>query len=217
MSLGILGRKLGMTQIFDENNNAIPVTVIEAGPCPVVQKKTVISDDYNAIQVGFLDQKRQRIRKPNLGHFDKAKVPAKRYLREIRLDDKEIQLYEVGQEVKVDIFENGDFVDVTGLTKGRGFTGVMKRWNFHGSATMTHGTHEYFRHGGSVGCATWPGRVFKGTKMPGRYGNERVTILNLKVAVVRPQENLILIRGSVPGAPNGLVMIRQAVKKSKKV
>ncbi|PIE36147.1 50S ribosomal protein L3 [candidate division KSB3 bacterium] len=216
MPIGILGRKLGMTQMFDEDNNAIPVTVIEAGPCPVVQKKTVETDRYNAIQVGFLDQKRQRVNKPKLGHYDKANVPPKRYLREIRMTDEEIQTYEVGQELKVDLFEAGDYVDVTGKTKGRGFTGVMKRWGFHGAATQTHGTHEYFRHGGSIGCSAWPAKVFKGRKMPGQKGNDRVTIQNLQVIDVRPEQNVILVKGSIPGPPNRLVLVKKAKKKSKK-
>ncbi len=215
MPIGILGRKLGMTQVFDEQNNAIPVTVVEAGPCPIVQKKTDKSDNYNAIQLGFFDQKRHRVNKPRLGHFDKAKAPAKRYLREIRLNEDEIQNYEMGQKITVDIFEEGEYVDVAGYTKGRGFTGVMKRWGFHGAATQTHGTHEYFRHGGSIGCSASPSRVFKGTKMPGRKGNDRVTVQNLKVIDVRPEQNVILIQGSVPGAPNGFLMIKKATKKRK--
>ena len=216
MSIGILGRKVGMTQIFDENSTMIPVTVIEAGPCPVVQKKTIATDHYNAIQLGFLDQKRQRMRKPNLGHFDKISVPPKRYLREIRLDDTEIQQFEVGQELKADVFELGEYVDVTGLTKGRGFTGVIKRWGFAGVSSLTHGSHEYFRHGGSVGTATTPGRVFKGKKMPGHKGNDRVTIQNLQVIDVRPDQNLLFIKGAVPGPQNGLLIIRKAKKKQKK-
>lgn len=216
MSIGILGRKLGMTQVFDENNNAIAVTVVEAGPCPIVQKKTVKTDNYNAIQLGFFDQKRQRVNKPKLGHFDKVKIPAKRYLREVRLDEHEIQNYETGQEIKVDIFEVGESVDVIGYTRGRGFTGVMKRWGFHGASTQTHGTHEYFRHGGSIGCSASPAKVFKGTKMPGRKGNDRVTIQNLKVIDVRPDQNVLLITGGVPGAPDGLLIISKAKKKRQK-
>jgi large subunit ribosomal protein L3 len=216
MSIVILGRKVGMTQVFDENNIVIPVTVIEAGPCPVVQKKTIKTDQYNAIQLGFLDQKRHRIRKPNLGHFDKVKVPPKRYLREIRLDDTEIQQFEVGQELKADVFELGDYVDVTGFSKGRGFSVCIKRWGFAGVASLTHGSHEYFRHGGSIGNATTPGRVFKGKKMPGRKGNDRVTIQNLQVVDVRPEQNILLIKGAVPGPQNGLLIIRKAKKKQKK-
>ncbi len=215
MSIGILGRKVGMTQVFDENNIVIPVTVIEAGPCPVVAK-TIKTDQYNAIQLGFLDQKRHRVRKPNLGHFDKVKVPPKRYLREIRLDDTEIEQFEVGQELKADVFELGEYVDVTGFSKGRGFSGVIKRWGFAGVASLTHGSHEYFRHGGSIGNATTPGRVFKGKKMPGRKGNDRVTIQNLQVVDVRPEQNILLIKGAVPGPQNGLLIIRKAKKKQKK-
>jgi large subunit ribosomal protein L3 len=217
MPIGILGRKVGMTQYFDEENNAIPVTVIEAGPCPIVRKKTTDSKDgYNALQIGFMDQKRQRMTKPMLGHFDKANVPAKRYLREIRLNTEEIQNYEAGQELKVDILEAGDYVDVTGNSKGKGFTGVMKRHGYHGAATQTHGTHEYFRHGGAIGCSAYPARVFKGTKMPGRKGNDRVTIQNLTIVAVRPEQNVLLVKGSVPGAINGLVLVKKAKKKQKK-
>lgn len=217
MPLGILGRKVGMTRYFDADGNSIGITVIEAGPCPVVQKKTSQSKDkYDAIQLGFQDKKRQRVRKPALGHFDKAKVSAKRYLREIRLTAEEVQQYEVGQEVKVNLFEAGEFVDITGQTKGRGFAGVMKRHNFHGSSEMSHGTHEYFRHGGSIGSSAEPSRVFKNKKMPGRLGNERVTIQNLKVIEVRPEQNLLFVQGSVPGADNSLVIIKKARKKQKK-
>lgn len=217
MPIGILGRKVGMTQYFDEENNAIPVTVIEAGPCPIVQKKTTESKDgYNALQLGFMDQKRHRITKPVLGHFDKISVPAKRYLREIRLTSEEIQDYEAGQEIKVDIFETGDYVDVTGFSKGKGFTGVMKRHGYHGAATQSHGTHEYFRHGGAIGCSAYPARVFKGTKMPGRKGNERVTVQNLTIIDVRLEQNVLLVKGSVPGAINGLVLVKKAIKKQKK-
>ncbi|GAK53449.1 50S ribosomal protein L3 [Candidatus Moduliflexus flocculans] len=216
MAIGILGRKLGMTQIFDENNNALPVTVIEAGPCPVVQKKTVKTDSYNAVQLGFLDKKRQRLTKPELGHFDKANVPAKRYLREFRLTEEEIGQYETGQEIKVNIFQAGDFIDVTGTSKGKGFSGVIKRHHFAGSSEMSHGTHEYFRHGGSIGSATYPGKVFKGRKMAGQKGNEQVTVQNLKIVEVREETNVILVLGSVPGATNSLVMVRKAVKKGNK-
>lgn len=216
MPIGILGKKLGMTQVFDKDNNVIPVTVIEAGPCPVVQVKTIERDKYTAVQVGFQDQKRHRVNKPKLGHYDKANVAPKRFLREFRLDEDEIQQFETGQEINVDIFKTGDVVDVTGYTKGRGFTGVMKRWHFSGAATQTHGTHEYMRHGGAIGCSAYPSRVFKGKKMAGQKGNDRVTIQNLKVIDVRPEQNVILVKGSVPGATNGLVMIRPARKKQKK-
>ncbi len=217
MPIGILGRKIGMTQYFDDDNNCIPVTVVEAGPCPVVQKKTVDSKDgYNAIQLGFIDQKRQRLTKAQLGHLDKSSTPAKRILREIRLNDEEIQQFEVGQDVKADIFEVGDYVDVAGNTKGKGFAGVMKRHNFGGSATMSHGTHEYKRHGGSIGTSATPSRVLKGKKMPGRKGNERVTIQSLKIIDVRPEQNVLIIKGSIPGPNSGLVMVHKAKKKHKK-
>jgi large subunit ribosomal protein L3 len=215
MPIGILGRKLGMSEYFDEDNNMIPVTVIEAGPCPVVQKKTVETDRYNALQLGFLDQKPQRVNMPKLGHFEKADVTPKRFLREIRLNDEEIQQYEAGQEITVDVFEAGDFVDVVGTTKGKGFTGVMKRYGFSGTASQTHGSHEYFRHGGAIGSSAWPSRVFKGTKMAGRQGNDRVTIQNLTIIDVRPEENVLLVKGSVPGATNGLLIIQKAKKKQK--
>ena len=206
-----------MTQYFDDDNNCIPVTVVEAGPCPVVQKKTVDSKDgYNAIQLGFIDQKRQRLTKAQLGHLDKSSTPAKRILREIRLNDEEIQQFEVGQDVKADIFEVGDYVDVAGNTKGKGFAGVMKRHNFGGSATMSHGTHEYKRHGGSIGTSATPSRVLKGKKMPGRKGNERVTIQSLKIIDVRPEQNVLIIKGSIPGPNSGLVMVHKAKKKHKK-
>ena len=213
MPIGILGKKLGMTQIFDADNNAIPVTVIEAGPCPIVQKKTVKTDKYNAIQVGFSDKKRQRMTKPELGHFDKANVPAKRWLREFRMTDDEITQYEVGNEVKVNVFQAGEFVDVTGTSKGKGFAGVMKRHNFSGSSEISHGTHEYFRHGGSIGSATYPGKVFKGRKMAGQMGNERVTVQNLQAIEVREGTNILLVKGAIPGAVNDLVLVRKAVKK----
>ncbi len=217
MPIGILGRKVGMTQYFDDDNNCIPVTVVEAGPCPVVQKKTVDSKDgYNAIQLGFIDQKRQRLTKAQLGHLDKSNTPAKRILREIRLNAEEIQQFEVGQEVKADIFEVGDYVDVAGNTKGKGFAGVMKRHGFGGSATMSHGTHEYKRHGGSIGTSATPSRVLKGKKMPGRKGNERVTIQSLEIIDVRPEQNVLIIKGSIPGPNSGLVMVHKAKKKHKK-
>lgn len=211
--LGIIGRKLGMTQIFLEDGSLVPVTVIEAGPCSVVQKKTKDRDGYNAIQLSFLPKKSQRVNKPLSGHYKKAAVSPCYYLREIRTDD--IDGYEVGQEINVSIFKPGDVVDVTGWSKGRGFSGVMKRHGFHG-APGSHGTHEYFRHGGSVGSATYPHHVFKGKKMPGHYGNQRVTIQNIKVIDVKEDQNLILLKGGIPGSPNGLVIIRSAIKKKQK-
>jgi large subunit ribosomal protein L3 len=214
MALGILGRKIGMTQVFDAEGNVIPVTVIEAGPCPIVQKKTVASDQYNAIQLGFIDKKESRVTKPLLGHFKAAQVTPKRYLKEIRLEPDEIVEYSKGDEIRVNIFKPGEYVDVTGWSKGRGFAGVVKRYHFAGFPA-SHGTHEYFRHGGAIGCRTSPGRIFKGKRMPGRMGNERKTIQNLQVVSVREDQNLLLVKGAVPGSNGSLLIIRKAVKGKK--
>ncbi|SHF33273.1 LSU ribosomal protein L3P [Thermoanaerobacter uzonensis DSM 18761] len=208
MKKGILGRKHGMTQIFDEKGEVIPVTVIEAGPCVVVQKKTVEADGYNAIQVGFGDVKEKRLTKPLIGHFKKAGVPFKRYLREFRLDD--ISGYEVGSEIKVDIFKPGDKVDVTGISKGKGFAGVVKRYGAN-RGPMSHGS-KYHRRVGSMGATTDPGRTFKGKIMPGHMGHERVTIQNLEVVKVDPELNLLLVKGSVPGPKGSLLIIKDSVK-----
>lgn len=208
MKKGILGRKHGMTQIFDEKGEVIPVTVIEAGPCVVVQKKTVETDGYNAIQVGFGDVKEKRLTKPLIGHFKKAGVLFKRYLREFRLDD--ISGYEVGSEIKVDIFKPGDRVDVTGISKGKGFAGVVKRYGAN-RGPMSHGS-KYHRRVGSMGATTDPGRTFKGKIMPGHMGHERVTIQNLEVVKVDPELNLLLVKGSVPGPKGSLLIIKDSVK-----
>jgi large subunit ribosomal protein L3 len=208
MKKGILGRKHGMTQIFDEKGEVIPVTVIEAGPCVVVQKKTTETDGYNAIQVGFGDVKEKRLTKPLIGHFKKAGVPFKRYLREFRLDD--VSGYEVGSEIKVDIFKPGDRVDVTGISKGKGFAGVVKRYGAN-RGPMSHGS-KYHRRVGSMGATTDPGRTFKGKIMPGHMGHERVTIQNLEVVKVDPELNLLLVKGSVPGPKGSLLIIKDSVK-----
>lgn len=208
MKKGILGKKHGMTQIFDEKGEVIPVTVIEAGPCVVVQKKTVETDGYNAIQVGFGDVKEKKLTKPLIGHFKKAGVPFKRYLREFRLDD--ISGYEVGSEIKVDIFKPGDRVDVTGISKGKGFAGVVKRYGAN-RGPMSHGS-KYHRRVGSMGATTDPGRTFKGKIMPGHMGHERVTIQNLEVVKVDPELNLLLVKGSVPGPKGSLLIIKDSVK-----
>ncbi|HCD09653.1 MAG TPA: 50S ribosomal protein L3, partial [Thermoanaerobacter sp.] len=200
--------KHGMTQIFDEKGEVIPVTVIEAGPCVVVQKKTVETDGYNAIQVGFGDVKEKKLTKPLIGHFKKAGVPFKRYLREFRLDD--ISGYEVGSEIKVDIFKPGDRVDVTGISKGKGFAGVVKRYGAN-RGPMSHGS-KYHRRVGSMGATTDPGRTFKGKIMPGHMGHERVTIQNLEVVKVDPELNLLLVKGSVPGPKGSLLIIKDSVK-----
>ncbi len=205
----IIGKKLGMTRVFSQEGNIVPVTVIEAGPCPIVQKKTKENDGYAALQVGFLKKKPTRVNRPLMGHFKKCGVGAFYILKELRVD--EVDSYELGQEIAVDIFQPGDFVDVTGTSKGRGFSGVMKRHGFRG-APGSHGTHEYFRHGGSIGSAADPSRTFKGKKMPGHFGNRKVTIQNIEVVEVRPEQNLIFLKGAIPGWRNGIVVIRQAKK-----
>jgi large subunit ribosomal protein L3 len=208
MKKGILGRKLGMTQIFDEAGRVIPVTVIEAGPCVVVQKKTVETDGYNAIKVGFGDIREKLVNKPTKGQFAKANLKVRRFLKELRLDD--VAVYNVGDEIKADVFSVGDKVDVTGTSKGKGFQGVIKRWNAH-RGPETHGS-KYHRAVGSMGASSDPSRTFKGKKMPGHMGAEKSTILNLEVVKVDPERNLILVKGAVPGPKKGLVIIRDSVK-----
>jgi len=207
MQKGILGRKLGMTELFDEQGRAIPLTVIEAGPCVVVQKKTTKTDGYNALQVGFGEVKERSLNKPLKGHFARANVKPRRFLRELRLDN--VEGYEVGQEIKVDIFAPGDRVDVTGITKGKGFAGGVKRWGF-GRGPMAHGS-KYHRSPGSLQSRD-AARVFKGRRMPGHLGHERVTIQNLKVFRVDPEKNLLLVKGAVPGPRGSLVLIKDTVK-----
>ncbi|MGQ9646766.1 MAG: 50S ribosomal protein L3 [Thermodesulfobacteriota bacterium] len=207
--LGIVGKKLGMTQLFLDDGAVVPVTVVEAGPCVVVQKKTEAKDGYNAIQLGFLP-KTKRVNRPLSGHFKKAGVGSFRFLREFRVDSTEG--IELGSEITLSLFKAGDVVDVTGLSKGRGFAGVMKRHGFHGSPG-SHGTHEYFRHGGSVGANTYPHHVFKGHRMPGHYGDQRVTMQNIKVLEVKEDQNLIFLKGGIPGSRNGLILIRSATKR----
>ncbi|MBE0604973.1 MAG: 50S ribosomal protein L3 [Deltaproteobacteria bacterium] len=209
MTTGILGKKLGMSQVFDTEGKVIPVTVIEAGPCTVIQRKTARTDGYDAVQIGFRQTKAAKVGKPMLGHFQKAGKGTFSALQEIRVEAAEP--LDIGAEIKVDIFKEGDVVDVMGHSKGRGFTGVMKRWNFRGGPA-THGSMHH-RAPGSIGASAYPSRVIKNMKMAGQYGNERVTILNLRVVRVEPEKNLLLVRGAVPGAKNGLVYIRRAVKK----
>jgi large subunit ribosomal protein L3 len=208
MKKAILGTKIGMTQIFDETGKVIPVTVIMAGPCTVVQKKTVETDGYEAIQVGFGDVKEKQVNKPMKGHFAKADTANKKYLRELRLED--ISAYEVGTEIKADIFEAGEKIDVTGISKGKGFAGPMKRWGLH-RGPMTHGSG-YHRGSGSMGACSAPGRVMKGKKLPGHMGVKKVTVQNLEVVKVVADENIILVKGAVPGNKGGLVTVRNAVK-----
>ena len=207
---GLIGKKIGMTQLFDEQGSVVPVTVIEAGPCVVLQKKELERDGYNALQLGFGQQKNQRLSKPMRGHMAKAGRGSFKVLREFRVDD--VQEYEVGQEIKVaDLFKEGDKVDVAGYSKGRGYSGVMRRWSF-GGFPGSHGTHEYFRHGGSIGNRSYPGKVLKGKRMAGHWGNERISVQNLEVFRVRDANNVLLIKGSVPGSRGGILLIRQAIK-----
>ena len=208
---GIIGKKLGMTQIFLEDGNAASVTVVEAGPCPIIQKKTQEKDGYQALQLAFRPKKQTRVNKPLQGHFAKADKGTYYILKEIKTDD--VSQFEIGQEITVDIFQPGEIVDVIGTSKGRGFTGVIKRHGFSGSPGG-HGTHEYFRHGGSIGAAAFPSHTFKGMKMPGHYGNRRVTVQDLEIIDVRPERNLLLIKGAVPGWRNGIVIIQEAKKRA---
>lgn len=203
----ILGKKLGMTQIFDEDGRALPVTVVEAGPCLVVQKKTIENDGYNALKVGFEDVKETRLNKPELGQFSKNKLKPKKHLKEFRMEG--IDKFNVGDEIKVDIFQPGDKIDVVGISKGKGFAGTIKRWNFQ-RGPMKHGSM-YHRRPGSSG-ATGPARVFKGRKLPGHMGNKRVSIQNLEVVSVDLDRNILLIKGSVPGPNKALLFIKNTVK-----
>ena len=208
MKKAIIGKKLGMTQIFDDNGNVIPVTVIEAGPCVVVQKKTVENDGYDAVQLGFSDIVERKLTKPEKGHFAKAGVSYKKYLKEFRLDNAASM--EVGAEIKADTFEAGEKVDVTGITKGHGYTGAIVRWNLH-KLRMTHGVGPVHRQSGSMGVID-PARIFKNKKMAGQYGHEQVTMLNLEVVRIDAEKNLIALKGAVPGKRGGIVFIRSAVK-----
>ncbi len=209
MKKAIIGKKIGMTQIFDENGKVIPVTVIEAGPCVISQKKTLEIDGYDAIQIGFGDLRPKLVNKPLKGHFDKSDAAPKRVLKECRLED--IGTYKVGDIIKTDVFENGEKVDVIGTSKGKGYAGVIKRWNFR-RLKETHGSGPVVRKGGSIGACSDPSRVFKGKKMSGHLGAEKVTVQNLKVAKIDAENNLIAIKGAVPGPNGGTVLIRDSVK-----
>ena len=212
MIKGILGKKLGMTLVFATDGRRIPVTVVEAGPCTVLQKKTTQSDGYNALQFGFGTKKVQRVNKPEMGHFKKAGKGVFAHLQEVAVD--EVDQYNVGDEITCDaVFAAGDIVDVTGTSKGKGFQGVIKRWNFSGGRA-THGSM-FHRTGGSIGASAWPSRVFKGRKMAGQMGNVQVTTQNLQIIEIRADENLILVKGAIPGPKNGLVMIRKGTKARK--
>ena len=208
MKKAIIGKKLGMTQLFDANGNVVPVTVIEAGPCVISQKKTSENDGYEAVQVGYADLKASKVNKPMKGHFAKGDVAPKKVLREFRLEDTSAM--NVGDIIKVDIFAEGDSVDVRGTSKGKGYAGVIKRWNFS-RLKESHGTGPVHRHGGSLGVID-PARVFKGKKMAGHLGNERVTVQNLSVVKVDAEKNIIAVKGAVPGPKGGIVVLFDSVK-----
>ncbi len=208
MKKAILGKKVGMTQIFDKDGKAIPVTVIEVSPNVIIQKKVVEKDGYNAVKVGFEDTNEKKLIKPVKGQFEKAKVAAKRYIRELRIENAES--YEVGQEINVDIFAEGDRVDISGVSKGKGTAGVIKRFNAH-RGPMKHGS-KFHRSPGSMGSSSSPSKTFKGKMLPGRMGNENTTIQNIEVVKVDKEKNYILLRGGVPGIRGSLVMIKDTVK-----
>jgi len=207
---GLIGKKLGMTRLFKETGEMIPVTLIEAGPCPVVQLKTKEDHGYQAVQLGYQEIKEKHVNKPMAGHFKGAGVNPTRYLKEFR--GMSLEKMEVGTQVKVDIFDIGDRLDITGTTKGRGFAGVMKRHGFHGHKD-THGTHESFRGPGSIGQCAWPSKVWKGKRMAGRMGNERYTVRNLEIIRLESEKNLIMVKGAVPGPNGGIIEIRKTKKK----
>ena len=208
MKKAIIGKKLGMTQLFDANGDVVPVTVVEAGPCVIAQKKTTENDGYEAVQIGYGDMKASKVNKPMKGHFAKGDVAPKKVLREFRLED--ISAMNVGDIIKADIFAEGEAVDVRGTSKGKGYAGVIKRWNF-GRLKETHGTGPVHRHGGSLGTID-PARIFKGKKMAGHLGNERVTVQNLSVVKVDAEKNIIAVKGAVPGPKGGIVVLKNSVK-----
>ena len=208
MKKAIMGKKLGMTQIFDENKRVVPVTVVEAGPCVVIQKKTIENDGYNAIKVGFGEIREKLVNKPMQGQFAKAGTSLKRFVKEFRMED--ISAYEVGQEFKADIFAAGDKIDVSGISKGKGFQGCIKRWNQH-TGPMSHGS-KFHRAVGSMGASSDPSKTFKNKRMPGHMGNVSRTVMNLEIVKVMPEKNIILVKGGIPGPNKGTVVIRNAVK-----
>lgn len=209
MKKGLIGKKLGMTQLFDANGNVVPVTVIEAGPCVVAQKKTVENDGYDAVQVGYGDLKASKVNGPMKGHFAKNDVAPKKVLRELRLED--CSAVNVGDIIKADVFAEGESVDVRGTSKGKGYAGTIKRWNF-ARLKESHGTGPVHRHGGSLGACSSPSRVWKGKKMAGHLGNERVTVQNLKVVKIDAENNIIAVKGAVPGPKGGIVVLFDSVK-----
>lgn len=215
MAAGILGKKVGMTRVFTDKGEQVPVTVVQAGPCTVIGKRTLDTDKYSAVRVGFGKRKASRINQPRAGEAKKANVDAPQFIREFRVTPDELGGFEVGQVIKADAFEKGQSIDVTGWSKGKGFAGVVKKFRMAGMIEG-HGTHEYFRHVGSIGQRKTPGRVFKNKRMPGHKGTVRVTVQNLQVVGVDVENDLLLISGAVPGAPNGLIIVRPAVKAKNK-
>lgn len=211
MSRAILGKKMGMLQVFDDKGNRVAVTLVEAGPCVVVQKRTPAKHKYSAIQIGFEQTAGRKLNKPGLGVFEQLDLAPMRYLREVRMTPEEVDAYKIGDNITVSIFAPGEMIDVIGTSKGRGFQGVVRRHHMKGN-TKTRGTHEYRRHPGSIGMREKPGRVIKGKKLPGQMGNKRVTTQNLKVFKVEEEKNLLYVDGAVPGANGGLVMVQKAVK-----
>lgn len=208
---GLIGKKIGMTQIFNEEGNVVPVTVIDVSSCEVVGKRTQEKDQYTAVVLGFKDAKEKHLTKAQIGSFKKAGAKAKRLVKEFRVSAEELNGYNVGDAIKVEMFKKGELVDVTGITKGRGYQGVVKRWGFRGFG-QTHGTHEYRKHPGAIGQRKTPGRVYPNKKLPGHYGVEQVTTQNLTVADVIPEKNLILVRGAVAGSTDGIVFVKPSIK-----
>ena len=211
MKKGIVGKKLGMTQLFDANGNVVPVTVIEAGPCVISQKKTAENDGYEAVQIGYGDLMASKVNKPQKGHFQKGDVAPKKVLREFRFED--ISAMNVGDIIKADVFAEGESVDVRGTSKGKGYAGTIKRWNF-GRLKETHGTGPVHRHAGSMGACSSPSRIFKGKALPGHMGAEKVTVQNLEIVKIDAENNLIAVKGAIPGPKNGIVTIVDCVKKA---
>jgi large subunit ribosomal protein L3 len=208
---GLLGKKLGMTQVFNSDGSRIPVTALELGPCTVVQKRTKDIDGYVALQLGYVEKKEHRVNRPEMGHFKKANVTPKRFLKEFRVSQEIADKYEIGQEINIDLFSMGDIVDIKGTSKGKGFAGVMKTYGFHGGKA-SHGVHEVYRHSGSLGMCMTPGRVLKGKKMAGQHSCKAVTLQGMEIVRVFASDNLVFVRGSVPGSRNGLIQIRPTHK-----
>jgi large subunit ribosomal protein L3 len=212
MMINMIANKVGMTQVFDDAGQVVPVTILKIVPCQVVNKKTDTTDGYNALVLGYQEADERKLRKSESGLFKKQNVVPKRIIRESRVPKEDLDKFEIGQEIGIDIFKKDGFVDISAKSKGRGFTGVIKRHGMSG-ANRSHGTHEYFRHGGSIGASASPSRVFKGKKMAGRYGGTKIKVQNLSVAEIYPDKNVILVKGAVPGPNKGLVTVSHAVKK----